>query len=193
MTTQSDRQLLDAFLEGDERGFNELVRRYQEKVYWVARRIVIDHDDADDIVQDVFIKFHRSAKEFRGESSLYTWLYRVTVNASLNALRRKKVREYLAIDEMTSQYESDVPRPDEALEAAEQRSEIEKAVSRLPGKQRAVFVLRYYEEKSYEEIAAILKTSIGGLKANYFHALKKVGNSLKKKYGPTHNSRHSQD
>jgi RNA polymerase sigma-70 factor (ECF subfamily) len=181
MTTISDQQILDDFLRGNERSFNELVHRYKEKVYWVARRMVIDHDDADDIVQEVFIKFYHSAKNFRGDSSLYTWLYRMTVNASLNALRRKKVREYLSLDEIATQYESDAPQPDEVLESLEQRSEIEKAVALLPGKQRAVFVLRYYEEKSYEEIADILKTSVGGLKANYFHAVKKIGNVLKKK------------
>ncbi len=179
MTIRTDQQLLDEFLGGNERSFNELVYRYRERVYWVARRMVIDHDETDDIVQEVFIKLYQSAKEFRGESSLYTWLYRVTVNASLNALRRKKVREYLALDEETAQYESDTPRPDELFEENEQRAEIEKAIALLPGKQHAVFVLRYYEEKSYEEIAKILKTSVGGLKANYFHAVKKIGKAIR--------------
>jgi RNA polymerase sigma factor (sigma-70 family) len=181
MTTQTDQQLLDEFLRGNERSFNELVRRYQEKVYWVARHMVIDHDDADDIVQEVFIRLYRSAKEFRGESSLYTWLYRVTVNASLNALRRKKVREYLPLDDTTLQFKSDTSQPDELYEEAERKTELERAVASLPAKQRAVFVLRYYEEKSYEEIVRVLKTSIGGLKANYFHAVKKIGKVIKKK------------
>ncbi|MGD0339804.1 MAG: sigma-70 family RNA polymerase sigma factor [Bacteroidota bacterium] len=181
MTTQTDQQLLDEFLRGDERSFNELVHRYQGKVYWVARRMVIDHDEADDIVQEVFIKLYQSVKEFRGESSLYTWLYRVTVNASLNALRRKKVREYLSFGEARVQFESDIPRPDELYERTEQSAELEKAIASLPEKQRAVFVLRYYEEKSYEEISKLLKTSIGGLKANYFHAVKKIGKAIRAK------------
>lgn len=180
MPTQTDQQLLNDFLNGNQRSFNELVRRYQEKVYWVARRMVLDHAEADDIVQEVFIKLYQSAKEFRGESSLYTWLYRVTVNASLNALRRKKVREYLPLDEAVMQFETDAPQPDEELEQSEQKDELERAIASLPRKQRAVFVLRYYEEKSYEEIAQLLKTSVGGLKANYYHAVKKIGIALKK-------------
>ncbi len=179
MTTRTDQQLLEEFLGGNEQGFNELVRRYQEKVYWIARRMIVDHDDADDVAQEVFIKLYQTAKDFRGESSLSTWLYRVTVNASLNALRRKKVREYLPLEDVEERTESDEPLPDAAVEEQERRSLMEKAIASLPSKQRAVFVLRYYEEKPYDEIAQILQTSVGGLKANYFHAVKKIGNILK--------------
>lgn len=180
MTTRTDQQLIDEFLNGNEQGFNELVRRYQEKVYRVARRMMGDHDEADDVVQEVFIKLYQAVKEFRGESSVYTWLYRITTNAALNALRKKKVREYISIDDAAQQIESDVTPPDQAAEEKERKSAIEKAVASLPRKQRAVFVMRYYEEKSYDEIALILKTSVGGLKANYFHAIKKIGIALKK-------------
>ena len=138
-----------------------------------------DHDEAHDITQDVFIKFYNSASEFRGESALYTWLYRITTNACINALRKKKVRSFLGLDDIRDVISTEDPGPDEKAEKREQQSEIERAIASLPEKQKAVFILRYYEEKSYEEISEIMKTSVGGLKANYFHALKKIGGVLK--------------
>ncbi len=157
-----------------------MVRRYQEKVYWLSFRMMQDHYEADEITQDVFIKLFHSASEFRGESTLYTWLYRITTNVCLNALRKKKVRSFLRLDEVDDFLPDREVTPDELVELEEQKSALEKAIKKLPEKQKAVFVLRYYEGKSYEEISQILKTSVGGLKANYFHALKKIGDVLKK-------------
>jgi RNA polymerase sigma factor (sigma-70 family) len=174
MTERSDNELIELFQNGDDSAFNYLVVRYQEKVYWVARRFVNDHDGADDVTQDVFCRVYESLKEFRGESSVYTWLYRITVNIALNSLRRQKVREFFRIDEMFEAEDKDSMAPDEALERQEQKTLIEEAIARLPEKQKSVFILRYYEELPYEEISKVLKTSVGGLKANYFHALKKV-------------------
>ncbi|HXG00264.1 MAG TPA: RNA polymerase sigma factor, partial [Bacteroidota bacterium] len=124
-------------------------------------------------------------KEFRGESSFYTWLYRITVNASLNAVRRERVRKFFRLDELLEQPESTDSMPDDLLEGVEQRSLIDEAVATLPEKQKAVFIMRYYDELSYEEISKILKTSVGGLKANYFHAIKKIGEYLKRAHGRT--------
>lgn len=178
MSNLSDRELVESFQNGRETSFNELVRRYQEKLYWIARRFVNNHDDADDVVQEVFIKSYKALKEFRGESSVYTWLYRITVNYALNHIRRNRVREFFKIDEFFD-IESDTDeRPDKMYERQEQQELIEQAVAVLPEKQKAVFILRYYEELPYEEIAKILKTSVGGLKANYFHAVKKIGEHL---------------
>ena len=183
MTGREDLELIDLFRQGNESAFNEIVRRYQEKIYWVARRFVNDHDEADDVVQEVFIKAYDALKDFRSESGLYTWLYRIAVNMSLNVVRKRKVREFLQLDTLLGEEQSSEDRPDEELERSEHRTLVQEAVDKLPEKQRAVFVMRYYEELSYEEIAAILKTSVGGLKANYFHAIRKIGEYVKRVQG----------
>jgi len=180
MTDRTDVELVQQFQNGDESAFNHIVRRYQEKVYWVARRYVTDHDVADEVTQEVFCKAYESLRGFRKDSSLYTWLYRITVNIALNSLRRQKIREYFRIEEMFEVEDVQAVAPDEALERQEQRTLINEAVARLPEKQKAVFVLRYFEELPYEDIAKILKTSVGGLKANYFHAVKKIQEYVKR-------------
>lgn len=175
MSSRSDLELLADFQNGKETAFNELVLRYQEKVYWVARRFVSDHDNADDVVQEVFCKAYVALKSFRRESSVYTWLYRITVNIALNALRRQKVRDFFRIDEVFDVKDEASESPDELVEKQEHRTLVEEAVARLPEKQKAVFIMRYYEEMSYEDIAKVLSTTVGGLKANYFHAVRKIG------------------
>jgi RNA polymerase sigma factor (sigma-70 family) len=175
MTDSSDLELVELFQKGKETSFNELVRRYQEKIYWIARRFVNDHDQADDIVQEVFVKMYSALKQFRGESGVYTWLYRITVNVALNALRKQRIRNFIRIDEFFETADDANEQPDAIFEKNEQQKLIEEAIAKLPDKQKAVFILRYHEELSYEEISQILKTSIGGLKANYFHAAKKIG------------------
>jgi RNA polymerase sigma-70 factor (ECF subfamily) len=180
MIERSDNELIELFQNGDDSAFNHLVLRYQQKVYWVARRFVNDHDGADDVTQEVFCKVYESLREFRNESSVYTWLYRITVNIALNSLRRQKVREFFRIDEMYELEDEDAVAPDEALEQQEQKRLIEEAIAKLPEKQKSVFVLRYYEELPYEEISKVLKTSVGGLKANYFHAVKKIQEYVKR-------------
>jgi RNA polymerase sigma factor (sigma-70 family) len=180
MSDQSDEELVRQYQRGNETAFNELVLRYQEKIYWVARRFSNDHDNADDITQEVFCKAYDSLGDFRGDSSLYTWLYRIAVNVSLNFLRREKIREFFRIEEILDIETEESDSPHAKLERTEHQALIEKALGTLPEKQRAVFVLRYYEELPYEEIATILKTTVGGLKANYFHAIRKVGEFIKR-------------
>jgi RNA polymerase sigma factor (sigma-70 family) len=175
MKDSNDLELVALFQKGNEASFNELVRRYQEKVYWIAHRFVNDHDQADDIVQEVFVKVYSALEQFRGESGVYTWLYRITVNVSLNALRKRRLRDFIRIDEFFETTDDVDAQPDTLFEKNEQQKLIEEAIAQLPEKQKAVFILRYHEELSYEEISHILKTSIGGLKANYFHAAKKIG------------------
>jgi RNA polymerase sigma-70 factor (ECF subfamily) len=131
----------------------------------------------------VFCKAYESLKEFRGESSLYTWLYRITVNIALNNLRRQKVREFFRLDEVLEPEDTASVAPDEAVEKQEGRELIEEAIKKLPEKQKSVFVLRYYEELPYDEIAKILKTSVGGLKANYFHAVRKIQEYVRRAHG----------
>ena len=182
MSAHSDVELVKQFQNGHETAFNELVLRYQEKIYWVARRFVSDHDNADDVVQEVFCKAYEALAEFRGDSSLYTWLYRITVNLSLNFVRRQRVKDFFRIDELFEVEAESAESPDAILERKEQRRLIEEAIAVLPEKQKAVFVLRYYEELPYEEISKILKTSVGGLKANYFHAVKKIADYLNREH-----------
>jgi RNA polymerase sigma factor (sigma-70 family) len=177
---KSDLELVETFKHGDVRGFNELVRRYQEKVYWIARRMVSTHEHADDITQDVFIRVYGSLKAFRGDSSLYTWLYRITTNVALNSVRKQKVREFLRLEDMRDSIAHADEGPSEQLDQKELDHVLNNAIKRLPPKQKLVFTLRYYDEMPYEEMAKILKKSVGGLKANYFHALKKIQTVIQK-------------
>jgi RNA polymerase sigma-70 factor (ECF subfamily) len=179
MNQTNDLELIKEFKEGNDKAFNYLVLRYQEKIYWVVRRLLSDHDEADDVVQDVFIKVYHSLHSFKGDSSFYTWLYRIAINLSLNELRRKKTRKTFSLDDAVMQHESHDALPLEQMERKEQTRLIKEAIEKLPEKQKKVFLLRYYEELPYEEIAKILKTSVGGLKANYFHAVKKIGEYVK--------------
>jgi RNA polymerase sigma-70 factor (ECF subfamily) len=179
MNQMSDQELVQSVRNGDRRAFTELMRRYQERVYWVARRIVRSHDDADDVTQETFVKAFVGLGDFRGDASFYTWLYRIAVNLSLNAIRKRQVLNYLRESALLSRVLPLGEDPLREVEFRDLQSRLEKAVEQLPEKQRAVFVLRHYEEMPYEEIAQILKTSVGGLKANYFHALKKVQQYLK--------------
>lgn len=179
MNQSDELQLIDDFKNGNEQAFNLLVHRYKEKVYWIVRRLLPDHDEADDVTQNVFIKVYHSLPSFKGDSSFYTWIYRIAVNLSLNEIRRKKLRKTFSINEEIHQIRSTDVLPLEQMENDERTQHIRDAIELLPEKQKKVFLLRYYEELPYEEIAKILKTSVGGLKANYFHAVKKIGAHLK--------------
>lgn len=179
MNQTNDFELIKEFKGGNDKAFNHLVLRYQEKIYWVVRRLLSDHDEADDVVQDVFVKVYHSLHSFKGDSSFYTWLYRIAINLSLNELRRKKTRKTFSFDDAVMQHESHDALPLEQMERKEQTRLIKEAIEKLPEKQKKVFLLRYYEELPYEEIAKILKTSVGGLKANYFYAVKKIGEYVK--------------
>lgn len=174
MAPKTDSELVEAFRHGDATGFNELVRRYQERVYWIARRVIGTHEDADDIVQDVFVRVYESLKDFRGDSSFYTWIYRIAMNLSLNTLRKKRIKEMLPYDETMEEVLPSDAQTDAPAHRAEYESILERAIERLPAKQKKVFIMRYYDELPYEEIARILKKSEGGLKANYFHAFKNI-------------------
>lgn len=176
MDKSEEQHLIQEFKNGNDKAFNRLVILYQEKIYWIVRRMIPDHDDANDITQNVFIKAYQSLKQFKGDSSFYTWIYRIAINLSLNEIRRRKIRKTFSIEQDESiQLISKDDLPFEALAKKEQQQVIQKAIDTLPEKQKKVFVLRYYEELPYEEIAKILQTSVGGLKANYFHAVKKIG------------------
>lgn len=174
MEPKTDLELVDDFREGHVESFNELVRRYQKRVYWIARRIVSTHEDADDVVQDVFIRMHRGLKNFRSESGFYTWIYRIAVNVSLNAVRAKRMKDFLHLDQIDEPTQDEHEQPDAHVIRKEYNAALERAIAQLPPRQKLVFTLRYIDDMPYDEMAKILKRSVGGLKANYFHALKKI-------------------
>lgn len=182
---KADQELIADFKQGNalmrEQAFTALVRRHQEKVYWVCRRMLNSHEDADDVAQNVFVKVYKSLDGFNEDAQFFTWAYRIATNESINYLRSKKVRNAIGLDDILEEPAGKDVHPDHALMKSEQSKIIEEAVESLPEKQRQVFVMRYYEELSYEEIADALGTSVGGLKANYFHAFKKIEEYLKKR------------
>ena len=164
-------------MDNAERLFNEIVKDYSERVYWHVRRFVNNHEDADDLVQEIFLKIWTALPSFRGDAQLFTWVYRIATNETLNWLRREKVRSALrftTIDaEMERRIDSDPFFDGDAADRA-----LSKAVAKLPEKQRQVFVMRYYDELPYEERSAVLGTSVGALKASYHIAQEKVRASL---------------
>ena len=154
-----------------------LVRKYQQKVYWHIRKMVIDHDDADDLTQEVFIKVHKNIASFRQDAQLFTWIYRIATNECLNFLQRKKRRFFLPIGDIQSELLSHLTSSP-YVSADEIQLRLQKALLKLPAKQRLVFNMRYFDELSYEEIAAITETSVGALKASYHLAVKKIEDTL---------------
>ncbi|MBR9976943.1 MAG: sigma-70 family RNA polymerase sigma factor [Bacteroidetes bacterium] len=171
--------MIEACRQGDRAAFNQLVQMYQEKVFVVVQRMVDNTDDAYDITQEAFVRAYEGISGFRGESQLFTWLYRIAVNMSLNHLRKKRLRGFLRLEDGHQAVAAGDPSPAADAEATELRNLVETAIEMLPAKQKAVFVLRYYDEMPYEEISTILGTSTGGLKANYHHAMKKIETYVK--------------
>ncbi len=176
-----DREIISQFNEGKtDLAATAFVRKYQKFVYSTAYRYLQDYDDAEDVAQETFIKAIKSLPKFRGNSSLQTWLYRITVNISISALRKRKIRnKFNIIGKNDSDLpEQDIPdynsRPDTIIEGKQASEMFNNALEQLPEKQRETFALRYFEDLSYEEISKVLGTSVGGLKANFYHAVKKL-------------------
>jgi RNA polymerase sigma factor (sigma-70 family) len=180
MQDYTDKELLSLFNNPDRKNqaFNLIVKKYQERLYWHIRRIVINHDDADDLLQDTFLKAWNGLARFRGESQLYTWLYRIATNESLSFLNDKRNRYFLPIVDVEKGLGASL-ESDAYFNGDELQLRLQKAILTLPGKQRIVFNLRYYDEMKYEEMAEILNTSVGALKASYHHAVKKIENIMK--------------
>lgn len=176
----TDSEILAKFTVAETRNFafNQLVRIYQQKLYWHIRKMVIDHDDADDLTQETFIKAWKGLENFKGESQLFTWLYRIATNESLNHLAKKKRRFFLPINDITEELSNKLEDSD-MISGDEIQLKLQKALLTLPDKQRLVFNMKYYDEMKYEEIAEITGTSVGALKASYHLAVKKVEEHLK--------------
>lgn len=159
-------------------GFRILIEQYQRRIYQVIRRMVLIHEDADDLTQNTFIKAYRHLDKFREDSGLYTWIYRIAVNETLSFLEKKKKRFFFSVDDHQEKLESYIDQPG-SLDGNEIEKKLAKALLTLPEKQRIVFHLKYQEEMTYEQMAEVTGTSIGALKASYHHAVKKIEESLK--------------
>jgi RNA polymerase sigma-70 factor (ECF subfamily) len=161
-----------------ELAFNRLVNKYQERLYWHIRKMVMNHDDADDVLQNTFVKVWKSIDKFREESSLFTWLYRIATNESLTFLSSKKRHSFMPMNEV-SEYLMNNLESDPYFEGDKIQRKLQEAILRLPEKQRLVFNLKYFEEMKYDDMSEILETSVGALKASYHHAAKKIEEYLK--------------
>ena len=156
-----------------EKGFRLLMITYQERIYWHIRKFVFDHDDANDIMQNTFIKVYRGIAKFKGDSRLYTWLYRIASNESITFLNSRKKRATSSIDDQEHDLANQL-RADAFFDGDEAQVLLQKALGELPNKQRLVFNMKYFDDMSYQEMSDILETSVGALKASYHHAVKKI-------------------
>jgi len=176
---EEDLSLVKNFIDGDETSFNRLVLKYQQKIYWHARRMTGNHFDAEEVVQEVLMVIYKKLKGFEFRSSLYTWIYTITSTRSINFINRRKVKESFSIDDESFIDLKSDEKIIHNIETKEKLEKLDKILQLLPLKQREVFILRNFDEMNYEEISNITGKSIGGLKANYFHAFKKVVELMK--------------
>jgi RNA polymerase sigma-70 factor (ECF subfamily) len=171
----SDKELLSQFSVSatKEKGFTSIIQKYQEKLYWHIRRMVIEHADADDILQNVFIKVWKGLENFREDSQLYTWLYRIATNETLSFLEKQKRNATMSLSDMEDSWENKI-KADAHFDSNQLEWKLQLAIKQLPEKQRLVFNLRYFDAMPYEEMSKVLDTSEGSLKASYHHAAKKI-------------------
>lgn len=167
----SDEEILDLFADPaqKERAFSLLVDAYSERLYYQIRRMVNDHDDTDDVLQNVFIKVWRYLDGFNRDAQLHTWLYRIAHNESVTFLKKQQRNSSESLDDAYMQ-----PIADSFTDGDAIQQKLQQAIDTLPDKQKQVFLLRYYDELSYDEMSEVLGTSVGGLKASYHHAVKKI-------------------
>ena len=175
-----DSEILKKFTQENTRdeAFRLLLTKYQQKVYWHIRRMVISHDDTDDLVQDVFLKVWKSLSNFRNDSQLYTWLYRIATNESITFLKRKKIRNSVSIDDDDGKNMVKKLAESPYFDGDKAQMKLQKALLTLPEKQRLVFNMKYFDDLKYEDISEILGTSVGALKASFHIAVKKIEHIL---------------
>ena len=174
-----DREILDAFREPQQRdkAFRELVTIYQERVYWHVRKMVIVHDDADDVTQEVFIKVYKNLESFRETSQLFTWIYRIATNEAINHLKKKQRKHAQSLDDVKNELENHLSNGHH-FTGDEIQLKLQKALLKLPEKQRLVFNMKYFDDLKYDQISEITGTSVGALKASYHLAVKKLEEDL---------------
>ncbi len=173
MPEEKDFELIQEFIAGSEQAFNRIAVKYREKIYWQARRMIGNHLDADEVTQEVLLVIYEKLKDFKFNAALYTWIYKITATRSINKINANRVRRFFSLEdaETKNNYKNDIVQN---IEDKEKLKRLDGVLQKLPVKQREVFILRNFEELSYEEISQITGKSTGALKANYFHALKKV-------------------
>lgn len=157
--------------------FNLLLQKYQQKIYWHIRRLVIDHNDADDVVQETFVKVWKHLANFRNDAQLYTWLYRIATNESITFLNKKKQKNNISIDEVAPELAENL-RASSYFDGDKLQRKLQQAILTLPEKQRLIFNMKYFDDLKYEEISEILGTSVGALKASFHIAAKKIEHFL---------------
>ena len=176
----TDKEIIELYNCGRrEESFRGIVDAYTERLYWHVRRFLCSHEDTNDLLQDIFIKIWTALDSFRGESRLYTWIYRIATNEVLHHLRKQKLRSYLSFESASATLEKKIDE-DPHFNGNDLQRELHKSIQRLPEKQRIVFNLRYFDELKYEEISEITGTSVGALKASYHHAYNKIKDDLQK-------------
>lgn len=172
----TDEEILAQFKqpESKEKAFRNLLSNYQERLYYHVRRYVHHHEDANDVLQNTFIKIWNAIDNFRGDSALYTWLYRIASNEAITYINKVKRHPTVDIEQTSAQYRGGT----DGLDADEMTVKLQRAIDSLPDKQKQVFIMRYYDEMPYEQISGIVETSVGALKASYHHAVKKIEEML---------------
>ena len=175
MSGYSDKELIDLYKSRSNKNyaFNLIVEKYQERLYWHIRKIVISHEDSDDALQNTFVNAWKGLENFREDSQLYTWLYRIATNEALGLLKKRKTKYLLPLVDVENQL-SNTLESDEYYNGDEIQLKLQKAILTLPEKQRIVFNMKYFEEMKYEDIAEVLDTSVGSLKASFHHAVRKI-------------------
>lgn len=156
-----------------EQAFRSLMTLYKERLYWHIRKIVISHDDADDVLQNTFVKIYRNINNFKAESKLYSWMYRIATNESITFINKRAKQNHIDVSEMQYQLAENL-EADVHFDGDEMQLQLQKAIATLPQKQRLVFNMKYFDEMKYNDMSEILETSVGSLKASYHHAVKKI-------------------
>ena len=174
----TEETLVQQLKQKDAKAFELLINTYKERLYWHIRRIVLDHDDTDDVLQKTFIKVFRSMEGFKGDSKLYSWMYRIGTNEALTFIKLKSKKLGVGMDEMQERMAERL-EADVYFEGDEIQLKLQKAIASLPEKQKLVFNMKYYEEMKYDDISEILGTSVGSLKASYHLAVKKIESYIK--------------
>ncbi|MFQ3296724.1 MAG: RNA polymerase sigma factor (sigma-70 family) [Polaribacter sp.] len=163
-----------------EKAFRELISLYKERLYWHIRKIVISHDDTDDVLQNTFIKVYRNISKFNQDSKLFSWMYRIATNESISFINKRAKERNIAVSEMHEQLTSSL-ESDNYFSGEEIQEILQMAIATLPQKQQLVFNMKYFDDLKYTEISEILGTTVGALKASYFHAVKKIESYIKNK------------
>jgi RNA polymerase sigma-70 factor (ECF subfamily) len=175
MKQVEDEEILSKFNNEKTRNaaFNLLLQKYQQKIYWHIRRLVIDHDDADDLVQETFVKVWKNLHNFRADSQLYTWIYRIATNESITFLNKKKTKNNVSLDDVDTDL-SETLASSTYFDGDKIQRKLQNAILTLPEKQRIIFNMKYFDDMKYEEISEVLGTSVGALKASFHIAVKKI-------------------